>query len=336
MRIGIDAMGGDHAPDEEVKGALMACESLADDDKIVLIGRQDEIQARLSGKADWQRHIEIVHAEQVIHMNETPVEALRTKPDSSIAMMAQMHCEGRLDACISAGNTGACVAAAQMRLRRLPNVHRPGIAILTPTFHGPVALCDVGANVDCRPQHLHQYAVMASIYLKTVAGIDNPRVGLLSVGEEEAKGNELVKRTRELIAGDAGVNFIGNVEGRDLFRGVCDVMVCDGFVGNVVLKLIEGMAVSVVEALLKELAAAQPAQAGAFKKAGKDLMSKYDYNEYGGAPLLGVAGISIICHGASTGRGIMNAVRVAKEFASHQVNERIMDLLSNGQRSIDA
>jgi glycerol-3-phosphate acyltransferase PlsX len=161
-------------------------------------------------------------------------------------------------------------------------------------------------------------------------------VGLLSVGEEDAKGNTLVKEARDLLRAEKGINFIGNVEGRDLFRGVCDVMVCDGFVGNVVLKLIEGMAVSVVEALLKELATAQPTQAGAFKKAGKDLMNKYDYNEYGGAPLLGVAGISIICHGASTSRGIMNAVRVAKEFASHRVNERITELFSDGQRSIDA
>ncbi len=242
MRIGIDAMGGDHAPDEEVKGALAACAMLAEDDRIVLIGRQDEVLARMNGAVDWQRHIEIVHADDVITMGESPVEALRTKPNSSIAKLAQMHKDGQIDACISAGNTGAFVAAAQMRLRRLPGVHRPGIAILAPTFHGPVALCDVGANVDCRPQHLHQYALMAQAYLKTIMKTANPRVGLLSVGEEEAKGNELVKRTRELMKGDPNINFIGNVEGRDLFAGTCDVMVCDGFVGNVIIKVMEGMA----------------------------------------------------------------------------------------------
>jgi phosphate acyltransferase len=330
MRIGIDAMGGDRAPDEQVRGALEARGLLAPEDRIVLIGQEDAIRARLNGSVDWASFIEIHHAEQVIRMDDSPVEALRSKPDSSIARMAQLHKEGQIDACISAGNTGAFVAAAQMRLRRLDGVHRPGIAIITPTFQGPVAVCDVGANVDCRPQHLHQYAVMASVYLRAMMGIERPRVGLLSVGEEDAKGNELVKRARELMKDDPAVNFIGNVEGRDLFRGVCDVMVCDGFVGNVVLKLIEGMAVSVVEALLKELAAAQPAQAVALKRAGMDLMSKYDYNEYGGAPLLGVAGISIICHGASDYRAIKNAVRVVEEFSRQKVNEQIAELLADG------
>jgi glycerol-3-phosphate acyltransferase PlsX len=332
MRIGIDAMGGDRAPDEQVRGALEARGLLEPEDRIVLIGQEDAIRARLNGSVDWASFIEVHHAEQVIRMDDSPVEALRSKPDSSIARMAQLHKEGRIDACISAGNTGACVAAAQMRLRRLDGVHRPGIAIITPTFQGPVAVCDVGANVDCRPQHLHQYAVMASVYLRAIMGIERPRVGLLSVGEEDAKGNELVKRARELMKDDPAVNFIGNVEGRDLFRGVCDVMVCDGFVGNVIIKLMEGMAEGVVKGMIGELASNIPLeQAMQFKKSAKAMMGKYDYNEYGGAPLLGVDGICIICHGSSNYRGIMNAVRVAKTFSKYQLNEQISKLLA-GER----
>jgi glycerol-3-phosphate acyltransferase PlsX len=249
--------------------------------------------------------------------------------------MAEMHAGGQTDACISAGNTGACVAAAQMRLRRLQGVHRPGIAIVTPTHYGPVAVCDVGANVSCRPQHLYQYGIMASVYLRCICGVENPRVGLLSVGEEDAKGNDLVKQTRSLFKEDPNVRFVGNVEGRDLFRGACDVMVCDGFVGNVVLKLMEGMAEGVIRTLLDELKAMLPGQEDAIRKAAGSIVSKYDYNEYGGAPLLGVGGICIICHGASSHRGIMNAVRVTMDFSKRHVNQQITQLLSAGQRVAD-
>lgn len=336
MRIGIDAMGGDCAPQEQVRGAVTARPLLGQDDRIVLIGDEAEVRRCLDRVGGPQDYIEVVHAEEAIGMDEAPVEALRTKPNNSIAVMAEMHRDHRIDACISAGNTGACVAAAQMRLRRLRGVHRPGIAIVTPTFHSPVAICDVGANVNCRPRHLHQYAVMASVYMRAICGVEHPRVGVLSVGEEDAKGNVLVKNTRDLIKDDPNIQFVGNVEGRDLFGGVCDVMVCEGFVGNVVLKLIEGMASSVIDGMLQELAAAMPGQGAPIRRAAAEIVRKYDYNEYGGAPLLGVAGICIICHGASNHRGIMNAVRVAKEFASHQVNERICELLSQGQRSIHA
>ena len=328
MRFGIDAMGSDHAPDPEIKGALEARALLQPGDKIVLVGQEPAVRAQLNGTADWTDFIEIQHAEQVIHMGDSPVEALRSKPNSSIAVMAAMHKAGEIDACISAGNTGAFVAAAQMRLRRLTAVHRPGIAIITPTFQGPVTICDVGANVDCRPQHLQQYAVMAGVYHTTLTGKANPRVGLLSVGAEEAKGNELVKRARELMKADPNVNFIGNVEGRDLFRGVCDVMVCDGFVGNVILKLMEGMAEGVIKGMLMQLAASLPLdQAMSLKSAAKSIMSKYDYNEYGGAPLLGVDGICIICHGSSSQRAFTNAVRVAGTFSKYHLNEQIVHLL---------
>jgi len=336
MRIGIDAMGGDKAPEAEVRGALDAREMLAEDDKIVLIGQEKAILDQLAAANDWRNKIEIRHAEQVIGMSESPVEALRSKPNSSIALLAQMQHNKEIDASISAGNTGAFVAAAQMRLRRLRGVHRPGITIVTPTHHGPVAVCDVGANVNSRPQHLHQYALMASVYIGALCGVKNPRVGLLSVGEEEGKGNELVRRARELLRDDTNVNFIGNVEGRDLFAGVCDVLVCDGFVGNVVLKLIEGMAQSVIKGIISELAENMPSATDELRKATDPLFNKYDFNEYGGAPLLGVAGICIICHGASDHRGIKNAVRVAKELIKHHVNEKITELLRQNSRKGNA
>jgi len=334
MRIGIDAMGADRSPVEEVKGALEARAFLAEDDQIILIGDEAAVRRQLCQAADSHDGIEIRHAEEIIRMDEAPVEALRAKPNSSIAIMAQMHADGEIDACISAGNTGACVAAAQMRLRRLPGVHRPGIAIVTPTYYGPVAICDVGANVNCRPQHLHQYGLMASVYVNAICGVAKPRVALLSIGQEDAKGNELVKRTRQLLEDDPQVSFVGNVEGRGLFQGVCDVVICDGFVGNVVLKLMEGMAKAVVQTMLDELMASIPDQRNGIQHAAGAIISKYDFNEYGGAPLLGVAGICIICHGASDHRGIMNAVRVAADFSKHQVNQRIIELVSQCQRTV--
>lgn len=330
MRIGIDAMGADRAPAEEVKGALAACAALGPQDRIILIGNEPAIRQHLPGGA-LPDQIEIRHTDQVIGMDDPPVETLRARPNSSIAVLAQMHADRQIDACISAGNTGAFVAAATMRLRRLENVHRPGIAVVTPTFHGPVVLCDVGANVNCRPQHLHQYGVMASTYAEVICGVTRPRVGLLSVGEEDAKGNDLVKRTHELLREDPSVNFQGNVEGRDIFRGVADVVLCDGFVGNVVLKLMEGMTESLLKAVLAEVSASMPAQLPVIMKAVKGLADKWDFNEYGGAPLLGVDGICIICHGASDHRGIMNAVRVAKDFAVRGVNENIVKKLATHQ-----
>ncbi len=328
MRVGIDAMGGDLAPEATVKGALAARSLLESDDRIILVGDESAIRVHLPDDADWQDFIEIRHATEVVGMDDPPVEALRTKPDSSLAVMMKMHADGELDACLSAGNTGACVAAAQMRLRRLRGVHRPGICIVVPSHTGPVAVCDVGANVNCRPQHLHQYGVMASEYAKAVVGVSDARVGVLSVGEEDAKGNELVKQTRDLLRDEPAVNFIGNVEGRDLFSGACDVMVCEGFVGNVVLKLVEGMAVGVVRAALQELATILPERTSEVQQIGRNIMQKYDFNEYGGAPLLGVAGVVFICHGASDYRAIMHAVVGAANFARQHVNQRITELLS--------
>jgi len=334
MLIGIDAMGGDKAPREQIRGAVAARELLGPDDRIVLIGDEPAIRRELQQADRWEAFIDIRHTSQAIGMDQVPVEALRTKPESSIVVMVQMHRSGEIDACISAGNTGAFVAGAQMYLRRLRGVHRPGIAIVTPTYHGPVVVCDVGANVNCRPQHLHQYGVMASVYANAVCGVAKPRVGLLSIGEEDAKGNELVKRTRELMRDDPDLTFVGNVEGRDLFRGVCDVMICDGFVGNVVLKLMEGMADGVIRAVTEQLRRSMPKQLAAVHQAAGAVMAKYDFNEYGGAPLLGVGGICIICHGASNYRGITNAVRVAIDFSKHHVNERIIRMLSRQNQRV--
>lgn len=323
MRIGIDAMGGDLAPTEPVKGALAARSLLGPGDQIVLIGDEAAIRPHLAGTPDWEQFIRIHHCTQTVGMNETPVEALRTKPDSSIARMAELAARKEVDAVVSAGNTGACVAACQMRLRRLPGAHRPGIAIVIPTITGPVTMCDVGANVNCRPMHLLQYAIMAGEYARAICGVKEPRVGLLSIGAEDAKGNTLVKETRQLMKDNPDIRFIGNVEGRDIFRGVTDVVICEGFVGNVCLKLMEGLAEGLVKSLMKEVLSSNPELALKIGGAVGKMREKFDFNEYGGAPLLGVNGICIICHGASQHRALTNAVRVAADFAAKGINARI-------------
>ncbi len=331
MRLAIDAMGGDLAPAEPVMGALAAMAECQEGDVVVLVGDQQAIRQHLDGQSGWERFIRIEHASQVVEMNESPVEAIRQKPNSSIALMAELAKRREVDAIISAGNTGAYVAACQMRLRRLRGVHRPGIAIVMPTYANPVVLIDVGANVNCRPRHLHQYAVMASEYSRHMCKVPQPRVGLLSIGQEDAKGNQLVKETRELLRGDDDIHFVGNVEGRELFHGVCDVLVTEAFVGNVALKLIEGLSEGLFKSLCLELARRNPQLAGQFEKAIVKMREKYDFNEYGGAPLLGVNGICIICHGASRRRAIANAIRVARNFANAHINERITDRIAHCQ-----
>ncbi|MDO8304120.1 MAG: phosphate acyltransferase PlsX, partial [Sedimentisphaerales bacterium] len=241
MRIAVDAMGGDFSPDEIIAGVIEASTLVDKDDQLILIGPAEAVQAKLAALKYKGSTICVVDAPEVIAMDESPIDALRKKRKSSIAVMAKMAAEGEADAVISAGNTGACVAACQMRMRNLEGVNRPGIAVVFPTFAGPVTMCDVGANISCKPINLYQYAVMSSLYSKNVLGIESPRVGLMSIGEEDAKGNEVVKKTREFLKADPKLNFIGNIEGRDIFKGVCDVAICDGFVGNVVLKLTEGL-----------------------------------------------------------------------------------------------
>ncbi|MFC1764213.1 phosphate acyltransferase PlsX, partial [Planctomycetota bacterium] len=294
MRIAIDAMGGDNAPDAIVAGALEAVEQLEADDEVLLIGPEREIAPLVPSQRKYRDRVRLIDAPDVIAMDEPPVESLRKKPKSSIGVLAKLAKHGQADAVISAGNTGACVAAFQMRMRNLPGVNRPGIAVVFPTFEGPVTICDVGANIACKPVNLYQYGLMSSIYAKNLLGIENPRVGLMSIGQEDAKGNEVVKKTRELMKDDPHVNFIGNIEGRDIFKGVCDVAVCEGFVGNVILKMTEGLVDGLFRAIKHELMQEKLRLAMKFKPVMMRIYEKYDYNEYGGAPLLGVNGAAFI------------------------------------------
>lgn len=329
MRIAIDAMGGDNAPKEIISGALESMEELSENDEIVLVGPEDQVEALLPSMRSRRGMVSIVHAPDVIGMAEPPVESLRRKPKSSISVLAKLAKRGEADAIISAGNTGACVAAFQMRIRNLPGVIRPGITVVFPTPGGPVTICDVGANIACKPINLYQYGAMARVYSKNLLGIENPRVGIMSIGEEEAKGNEIVKKTRELMKADKKMNFIGNIEGRDIFQGTCDVVICEGFVGNVILKLTEGLVEGLFKAIKHELLEEKIWLAMKFKPVMKRIYQKYDYNEYGGALLLGLNGTGIICHGSSQSRTIKNAIMASKRFYTEKINDKIVDYLSD-------
>lgn len=238
-------MGGDRAPEEVLKGCWQAAPLLEGDDLVYLVGDETIVNDGLSRSeltADQKKHYQFIAGPLNIEMDESPVEAIRAKPKAAINVMCDPVKKGQADVAISAGNTGACVAAAQLKMRTLPGVSRPGIAIILPTFHGPVVVCDVGANPEPKPKHIEQYAIMAGAYSQAVCGIENPRIGLLSIGEEDAKGNSLTKEARKLMRDEPLINFVGNVEGRDLFKGAVDVVVCDGFVGNIILKFTEGIA----------------------------------------------------------------------------------------------
>jgi len=338
MRIAIDAMGGDNAPGEIVTGAIESIELLAKDDEIILVGPQDTIEKLLSSSKVRPRFclsterrggsITVVNAPDVISMGEPPIDSLRKKPKSSISVLAKLAKHGQADAVISAGNTGACVAAFQMRMRNLPGVIRPGIAVVFPTPGGVVTICDVGANIACKPMHLYQYSLMAGAYSRHLLGINNPRVGLMSIGEEEAKGNEIVKKTRDLMKADPNINFIGNIEGRDIFRGTCDVAICEGFVGNVILKLTESVVEGLFKAIKNELMSEKLLLAMKFKPVMKRIYNKYDYHEYGGALLLGVDGTAMICHGTSQSRTIKNAILASKKFHTGKINKNIVEDIS--------
>jgi glycerol-3-phosphate acyltransferase PlsX len=328
MRIAIDAMGGDDAPDEIIAGVLESIELLAEDDELILVGPENEIEAHLPSKLPRKGKISIVHAPDIIAMDDVPIESLRRKPKSSIATIAKLAKRDLADAVISAGNTGACVAAFQMRMRNLPGVNRPGIAVVFPTPGGLVTICDVGANIACKPIHLYQYGVMASVYSKHLLGIENPRIGLMSIGSEDAKGNELVKKTRELMKSDSRMNFVGNIEGRDIFKGACEVVIAEGFVGNVILKLTEGLVDGLFRAIKDELMEEKIRLAMKFKPIMKRIYKKYDYNEYGGALLLGVNGTAVICHGSSQARTIKNAILASKRFYTEKINDKIIEYLS--------
>lgn len=333
MRIAIDIMGGDNAPNDILSGCLQAVDLLDADDRLVLIGDEAVIRSGLEKAGlDADDRFEIEPTTQCIDMAESPVQAIRSKPDSSIVRMAELGGrkagQRRCEVVASAGNTGACVAAAQMSMRRLPQVHRPGIAVPIPTFAGPIVVCDVGANPEPRPQHLHQYAIMAEVYARRVIGIAQTRVAVLSIGGEEGKGNTLVRETHQLIKSDPNLNYVGYVEGRDLFAGKANVVVTEGFTGNVALKLSEGLAAGLFKTIGREIAAHDPTLAERFAPVVQAIYKKHDYHEYGGAPLLGANGGCMICHGSSQGRTIYNTIRNAKQYVRLGVNDAITEALA--------
>ena len=328
MRIAIDTMGGDNAPDAIVKGCIAGLQVLDQDDALVLVGDQAVIREILSEAGCDDPRIHIHHAPDLIAMDESPVEAVRTKTDSSLVQTIVLGSAHRVadpcDVVISAGNTGACVSAATMHMRRLPGVHRPGIACAIPTPNGPVVVCDVGANPEPRDTHLAQYAVMAETYARHVVGIEHPRIAQLNIGAEEAKGTGMVKAVRAMLHTIEELNYVGYVEGRELFEGVVDVVVTDGFVGNTMLKLAEGLAKSLFKAIALEVFEADADLAMRLQPVVASLMKKNDYHEYGGAPLLGVNGACMICHGSSEARTIAAAIRVARDYVRSGVNSAIV------------
>jgi glycerol-3-phosphate acyltransferase PlsX len=305
MRIVLDAMGTDRHPATEVQGAVQALRELPGDFELILVGDQQAIEGELAQAGDYPTgRLHVLHASQIILPSDSAATAVRRKPDSSIVKGLQLQKDKQADAFISAGSTGAVMAASLFLLRPIPSVDRPSVSTILPTAGAPTLLIDAGANVDCKPQHLVQFARLGSVYAQDVLNCETPRVGLLNIGEEPEKGDELSAAAHQLLA-DSDLNFIGNVEGRDIVKGVCDVLVTDGFAGNVLLKFYESIAGFMFSMLRKELKAA-----GAEIDLRK-LFHHFDYAEHGGAPLLGVNGISIICHGGSPARAIRNAVRTA-------------------------
>lgn len=326
MRIAVDAMGGDHAPEEIVKGALSGALAFPGIE-VILVGQIDRIEEFLP-KSNRPGNLSIKAATESVEMDEHPAQAIRKKKDSSIVVATRMVKDGEADAVVSAGSTGAQMAAALLGLGRIKGIDRPAIATVLPTLEGGKLVLDVGANPDAKPEHLVQYAMMGSIYAERILGIKNPKVGLLNIGTEESKGNELVQATYPKLK-QVPLNFMGNIEGRDIPYGQADVVVCEGFVGNVMLKTTEGLAGALFQ-LIKEKITATPIRklgALAIKSGLKEIGKMMDYAEYGGAPLLGVNGISIICHGSSKEKAILNAIRVAKECVESRFIEGIKEEL---------
>ena len=326
MRIALDAMGGERGPEVMVAGAIQAIKEPGV--YVTLLGDENLLSRILQNHPDIGSKIQIVHSSQAIAMDESPIEAIRRKKDASIVKAFDLVKNGEADAVVSAGNSGATMASAIRSLGRLNNVSRPGIASVFPTLKKPLVIMDVGANVDCRPQHIFQFGVMASAFSNNLFGIKKPSIGLLSIGEEGGKGNVLVKSAHELFR-KSTLNFVGNVEGRDIFQGNVDVIVCDGFVGNITLKVSEGLAEAIITMLKNEMAKSVMAKIGYMlaKPAFDSFRKRVDYAEYGGAPLLGLNGTGIVCHGRSNARAIMNAIRVAAEMVRNNVNEHITQLL---------
>lgn len=326
MILALDAMGGDRAPDINVEGAILAVKQT--DNNVILVGKEDVIAAQLekwSKKYNFPKErISVVNATEIIEMGEHPANAARHKKDSSMAVCCKLVAEGKADAFVSMGNSGAAMAVSLLYLKRIPGVSRPVISVPFPTINGRTIIVDAGANVDCKPEHLLQFAIMGNIYAKNVMGIKNPRVAILSIGEEETKGNELTLETSGLLK-KANLNFIGNIEGGDVAKSKADVVVCDGFVGNVFLKTSEGIA-EMVSKFIKNSIKSNPLYWGAapfLKLAMKKVKKKIDYDDVGGAPLLGVNSPCIIGHGKSNSRAVKNALIAAARFAKNNINKKI-------------
>lgn len=324
MTIAIDAMGGDFAPSHPVAGAVLAAREYGA--RLILVGRQDAIEAELAKHRAAGLSIEVVHASEVVEMQDSPVTAFRRKKDSSIRVAATLVRDGRAAGVVSAGNTGAVMTTVKMICGVLEGVERPALCAVVPNLRGPSVWLDVGANIDCKPEHLVQFAVMGHLYAREVLGVGQPRVGLLSIGEEDTKGNEVTREAFRILK-EAPLNFIGNVEGRDIFNGKADVIVCDGFIGNVSLKAVESAAEAILHFMKEEISKSFLAKMGYIlaRPAFRNFRKKVDYAEYGGVPLLGVRAAAIICHGGSSVRAIKNAVRVTQEFVRNRVNDRIHD-----------
>jgi glycerol-3-phosphate acyltransferase PlsX len=329
LTIAVDAMGGDHAPQSEVEGAIQAAAELQVN--VILVGQEDVVRRELAKHPEaTDLPISVYHAAEVITMEDSAAKAVRGKKDSSVHVALRLVRDGVAQGVVSAGNTGAVMATAKMIQGMVRGVKRPALASAFPTYTGkPVIMLDVGANVDCTADMLAQFAVMGEVYSRVIFHTRKPKVGLLSIGEEEHKGNELTRAAMPLLKA-LPLNFVGNVEGRDLFEGNVDVIVCDGFIGNVALKVSEGLADMIKKMLQESLAATVTRKLGYVlsREAYREFRKRVDYSEYGGAPLLGVKGVTIICHGRSNANAIKNAVRVAAEFARGKTNEKIEEELS--------
>lgn len=326
MRIALDAMGGDSAPKVTIAGAIRAARELPVE--IVLVGQKDRIEAALNSYKNLPENISVVHASEVVEMHESPVAALRKKRDSSINIGAELLKKDEVKAFVSAGNTGAMVGATSLRCGLLPGIERPGIAITLPGIKGDTMLIDVGANIHPKPMHLLQYALMGEAYSRCVLGLHRPTIGLLNVGEEETKGTSFIKQTYALLEA-SGVNFVGNVEGHDLFTGELDIIVCEGFAGNVALKTAESLAKALGFRIKRELSKTFMTRLGAFfaRSAFAQIRSDTDYAERGGAHLLGVNGTAIIAHGGSTSKAIKNAIRVAHQAVESRLNDNMVEAI---------
>ena len=325
--IAVDAMGGDFGPSVVVPGAIDAAR--LHDLQVLLVGDTPKVEAELAKLDLANVHFDIVQADDVVHMNEKPSDILRRKKNASIQVACRLVKDGKADAVVSAGHSGATVACGMFIMGRLPGVERPALAALLPTEKNPVVVLDAGANVDCRPYHLFQFGLMGDAFARDLLGYAAPRVSLLSIGEEEGKGNSQVKEAYELLKLAQNLNFVGNAEGRDIFTGDIDVVVCDGFVGNVVVKMSEGLASALVR-MLKRLFTSGflPALGGMLAKgAFKKFATTIDYAEYGGAPLLGLQGLAIVCHGRSSARAMQNAIKMAGTFVRKGTNDRLAETI---------